>query len=222
MTRLILAGGGDTSDSKPLDLLFIRSLKVKRVLYIPIAWKSGDFEACKKWFTATFSNLGFKNIEMWTDLHNKRFEDLKPFGGIYLGGGNTFSLLHDLRDSKFDKLLLKFIESERPVYGGSAGAIILGKGIRTAGFGTDSDVNGVGLKDFSGLGLVNDFSIQCHYEKSQDAQLLRFSRSNAVIALSERCGLLVNNGVIEVVGFESAYLFQNGKKIEFKVGSKIT
>lgn len=28
-------------------------------------------------------------------------------------------------------------------------------------------------------------------------------------------------GDIEVVGFESAYVFSNGEKIEFKVGSKI-
>src|SRR3989344_9605702 len=131
MASLILAGGGDAPDSKPLDELFISLLKTKKILYIPIAWKTADFAGCKKWFSSTFFKLGFTNMEMWTDLNNKKIEDLNSFGGIYIGGGNTFSLLHDLRSSKFDKLLIEFLNSGRPIYGGSAGAIIFGKNINT-------------------------------------------------------------------------------------------
>lgn len=221
MTTLILAGGGDAPDSKPLDTLFLSLLKQKKILYIPIAWKDADFNKCHSWFNSTFYNLGFTNTRMWTDIKNKKYEDLEAFGGIYLGGGNTFSLLHDLKSSNFKQLLSKFIDSNRPVYGGSAGAIVFGKSIETASFGTDSDTNDVKLKDFSGFNLVNDFSIQCHYDGDQDKELLEFSKSHAVIALSERTGLLVQDKEIKVIGFESAYVFRDGKKTEFKVGSKI-
>lgn len=222
MVAIILAGGGDAPDSKPLDELFLSLLKPKKILYLPIAWKTGDFASCKKWLLSTFSKLGFTNIEMWTDLNHKKIDDLDQFGGIYIGGGNTFSLLHDLRNSKFNKLLLQFLNSGKPVYGGSAGAIIFGKNIETARFGTDADSNDVGLRDLSGFNLINNYSIQCHYTPDQDGELVTFSKSQPVIALSERSGILVDNGKLKVIGFESAYVFKNRKKSEFKVGALIS
>jgi len=55
----------------------------------------------------------------------------KTIETIYIGGGNTFKLLKELKESGFDKELLKFIKEGKPVYGGSAGALILGKNILT-------------------------------------------------------------------------------------------
>jgi dipeptidase E len=221
MVKLILTGGGDAPDSKPLDELFISYLPKKKILYIPIAWKSGDFDECKSWFTSTFGNLGFSDFEMWTEINDKSFEDLEHFGGIYIGGGNTFSLLNELRDSKFDNLLMRFLESGRPIYGGSAGAIIFGNSIEIAGKGIDSDSNDVGLKNFSGFNMVNNYSIQCHYEFDQDDELIKFSKQGAIIALSEKSGIFVEDSKIKVVGFEPAYVFNEGKKTEYQVGSEI-
>lgn len=208
--RLILSGGGDASESKSLDTLFVKLLSQRKIqsrkqgklLYLPIAWKSGDFTACKQWFLSTFSALGWKksDVVMWTDLSGKKFENLAPFAGIYIGGGNTFYLLHQLRISGFDKLLLQFIQSNKPIYGGSAGAIIFGKSIATAGFGKDSDSNDVGLKNFSGLNLLQGFSVQCHYEQEQEKELLAFSKKFPVIALSARSGLFVTKDKIQVLG----------------------
>jgi dipeptidase E len=221
MTSLILTGGGNSVDSKPLDELFIQLINKKKILYIPVAWKSGDFDECYEWFYSTFSNLGVTDFEMWTDLYNKSLGDLKQFGGIYLGGGNTFSLLDHIKKSQFGKLLVKSIKNGIPVYGGSAGAIILGKDIEIAGLGVDSDSNDINLKDFSGFNLVNDYLIQCHYESDQDKELINFSKNSKLIALSERSGILVEDNKINVVGFESAYVFKDGVKTEFKVGSEI-
>ena len=224
MKKLILSGGGDEKDSKPLDELFLDLiLPGKKLLYIPIAWKSGDFESCQKWFTSTFSAFGFTDIQMWTDLSCKNYENLELFGGIYIGGGNTYSLLHRLRISKFDDLLKKFIESGRPVYGGSAGAIVFGKNIGTAAFGSDADDNQVGLQDLSGFNFVKGFSVQCHYLHEQDTQLLEYSRANnlPVIALSERSGLYVVDSEIRVKGFEPAHVFEKGKKREIGINSVI-
>ena len=221
MVTLILSGAGDAPDTEVLDKLFISMLNGKKILYVPIAWKSGDFESCKEWFTSTYSNLGFTNFEMWTDIRDKKFDDLESFGGIYIGGGNTFSLLNELKDSKFYELLEKFLDSGRPVFGGSAGAIIFGKSIETAGYGTDPDSNDIELEDFSGFNFVNGYSIQCHYEEDQDDELIEFSKSKSIIALSEKSGILVKNDELEVVGFEPAYVFRNGIKTEFKVGSMI-
>jgi len=209
MKQLILSGGGDAPDSKKLDTLLIKLLNHKPLLYIPVAWKTGDFESCIKWFTQTFSALGFTSFETWTDLTDKNYEQLDKFGGIYFGGGNTFLLLSKLRESGFDKALYKFIESGRPVYGGSAGAIILGKDIATASIGKDSDSNDIGLENLSGFGLLDTYSIQCHYEPDQEDEMQKFVNENncKVIALPDKAGLYVKGDEIKVLGTEPAVVF---------------
>jgi dipeptidase E len=221
---LILSGGGDASDSKPLDQLLISKMPAdKKLLYIPIAWKSGNFEECRAWFESTFSNLGFTEFEMMTDLTNRSYSDLDKFGGIYIGGGNTYSLLHDLHKTGFETLLLQFIESGRPVYGGSAGAIIFGKSIDTAAFGEDSDENTVGLTNTAGFDMVQGHAIQCHYQNSQDSEIIEFvsKRNIPVIALGERSGVTVANNGITVIGFDPIYLFSSNGKVEYGVGSQL-
>jgi|SRR3989344_865432 len=222
MKQILLSGGGNAEQSKRLDEILVSLISEnKKILYIPIAWSSGVYDSCSKWFLSTFSLFGTERIEMWTKLSKKEYNDLEQFGAIYIGGGNTFSLMNDLRKSGFIGLLKKFIESGRVVYGGSAGAIIFGKDIRTAFYGNDSDENLVNLADFSGLNLVNDFSIQCHYKNNQDKEIFDFIKETKlnVIALHEDTGLWVLNDKIKVIGYNPAYIFRNGKKNEVKVDS---
>ena len=224
MVRIILAGGGGAEDSRPIDELLIKLIPPgEKLLYIPIAWKSGDFKTCYDWFTDTFGALGFSNIEMWTNLEGRKLKDLKDIGAIYLGGGNTFSLLHDLRQSGFYNVLKGYIDSNRIIYGGSAGAIIWGKDIRTASFGRDSDENSVGIKEFSGLNQVRGYSIQCHYMPDQDNELMDFVKHHnvPVIALPERSGLFVENQTITVKGYEPSYRFNKTGKKSFNPGKEV-
>lgn len=215
MKRLFLSGGGDAPDSKLLDEVFIGLIPTdKKLLYIPIAWKGGDLEGCREWFGSMLAGLGFSNFEMWKELAGKTYEDLDEFGAIYIGGGNTFSLLHDFRKSGFDLTLRDFIDSGRPVYGGSAGALILGKDIGTASFGGDADTNDVGLENLAGLGLVGDYAIQCHYLPDQDEEIHQFVAGTGlpVLALGERTGVDVADDRMAVRGFEPAYIFKGGQK----------
>jgi dipeptidase E len=220
--KLILGGGGDASDSRTVHKLFVDSVGIdKKILYIPIAWKNGDFESCRAWFEATFKELGVTNFEMWTELSNRHYEDLADFGGIYIGGGNTFLLLHTLRATKFDELLLKYIRSDMPVFGGSAGAIIFGKTIDTAAFCDDPDENEIGLRDTQGLNLVNGHAIQCHYVTSQKEEMMNFVKNNKTpaIAIGKRSGLYVTNEALKIVGFEPGFLFTEHGVSEYAVGS---
>jgi len=210
--KLILSGGGDTNDTKALDDLFQSLIKPKqKILYLPVAWTAGNFAECKKWFSKTFTNFA-----MWTDLTSKTYEDLSEYGAIYLGGGNTFSLLSNFRSTQFDKLLLQFIKSDRPVYGGSAGAIIFGKSIETSTLGKDHDDNSIHLTDLRGMNLINNRSIHCHYEPYQDEEIVDYvKKSNSdVIALAEKTGLFITDEKIKVIGTIPAYIFSpDGKNI---------
>lgn len=224
MKNLILSGGGDEKDSEPLDKLFLEQMVNNgKLLYIPIAWKGGDFDGCKEWFGSTFKNLGFTNYEMWTDISNKAFEELDVFAGIYIGGGNTYSLLHDFRETDFYKPLLKYINTGKPVYGGSAGAIIMGNNIDTASIGEDSDTNDVGLADTSGFNLVSNYSVQCHYEDNQKDEHLEFcaKSGSTLIALTERNGLHVTEESIKVVGQGYATVFEDGDIRKVNYGESI-
>src|SRR5690242_16991774 len=133
MVRLILAGGGNAIQSQLVDEYFADLLPRGTFLYLPQATapQPWSFDQAYEWIhrPKAFRNL---RIEMWEDLADKTYQQLEPFDAIYLMGGNTFVLLHELRKSKFDVLLREFLKSGRIIYGISAGAIVLGEDITTA------------------------------------------------------------------------------------------
>ena len=101
MPTLILSGGTGKDKESKLNNLFLKKAKGK-ILYIPMARETKEYESCLKWMTSHVS----KNITMITDLKEKI--SLSKFKGIYIGGGNTFKLLKEIKEYKFDKKLLKF------------------------------------------------------------------------------------------------------------------
>lgn len=216
--KLFLSGGGGKNDSKLLDEMFAKCLDKKKILYIPIAMLQTEhsFAECHIWIKSVFKDFGISDITMWTDLSGKKYEDLSGFEAIYIGGGNTFKLMDDLKKSKFDKFLKIFFVNGGIIYGGSAGAIILGDDI-----GTSSDNNDVGLKDLSGMKLLKGFSIWCHYKAEHDELLFDYVRNKKIptIAIPEKSGIVFDEGKITIVGFESVFLFADNKKISFSPGS---
>lgn len=197
--RLILAGGGNEIKSKIVDSLFASLLENKRILYIPIAMKDQrSAEECTIWLRNCLTPLGIET-DTWSDVSNKTLADLNDYGGIYIGGGNTFSLLKDFKDTGFIDVLRAFIEADGLVYGGSAGAIILGKNILSS-----PDKNLVGLNDTKGLNLINDYNVVCHYkEKYHDFVENLISQNIRLIAIPEDSGIFVKNGKMVVIGNSS-------------------
>ena len=180
-------------------------------------------EQCKEWLTSAFKALGFTDIDTWSKLDNKTYDGVKRFGAIYIGGGNTFFLLNELRRTDFIDHIKAFIEDSGMVYGGSAGAIIFGKTIRLATVGKCSDENKVGLTDLSALNMANGYDIHCHYEDKDDKQLISYSKKNRtkVMAIPEKSAVFVNGKEMTVIGYEPVYVFDGKEKKTFKPGTKI-
>ncbi|TSC89444.1 MAG: dipeptidase E [Microgenomates group bacterium Gr01-1014_5] len=213
---LFLSGGGNSKDSKELDKRFLDLLPNKKFLYIPVALEGEQnysYRKCYEWIKDVFSILtsNSPNITMLTDLASANMDFLKSFDAIYIGGGNTYKLIGRMAESKFNKLLLAFVKNGKPVYGGSAGAIIFGKSIATV---EEENVNN--SSSDQGLNLLKGFSVKCHYRntKSEVDLINNFikQRNGGVFALPEQTGLIITNTSIEVVGNKPAYVFSNKRR----------
>ncbi|WP_280771695.1 Type 1 glutamine amidotransferase-like domain-containing protein [Salipaludibacillus daqingensis] len=218
MGKLILAGGGDAEQTLSIDKEFANLInKEKPFLYIPIAMDINaiPYDSCFNWINSVFNPHGIEEIKMWTEseLNNKSVEDLKQFSAVYIGGGNTFSLLKDFKETFFTNVLKDYLAKGGIIYGGSAGAIIFGEDIRTC---SHMDSNNVGLKEFNGLGIVGNYSIWCHYNVANDDLISNyiFQYKNSVISLPEESALFIDDEVIKVIGTKPAILFgEENKKI---------
>lgn len=209
-TRLILAGGGGAEDSRPLDKVLVRWAGARPLLYLPIAMdpRRHPYGECHAWAQSVFEPLGLRDIVMWSDVDGKTETDLSPFGAVYLGGGNTFKLLDDCRRTGFDRALQRFARRGGAIYGGSAGAILLGQDIATC---AHMDPNDVGLEDTTGLGLTRGYAIWCHYEPNDDDRITAYMQryKYPVVALPERAGVIVDGARMSAAGFEAVTVLRN-------------
>jgi dipeptidase E len=223
LKKLILSGGGDEKQTRIIDEYFVSMLSPDLpLLYIPVAMDppAENYRECYEWFTEVFHPLGVSCIEMWTDLDDKRIEDLNVFTAVYIGGGNTFHLWGKVKDTPFLEMLELYIAEGGIVYGGSAGAIILGSHLETCAL---SDDNTTGLTDYSGLGCIGGYAILCHYEKGQEEFIksLTIKWNKPVIALSEETGLAVAGNCLTVIGNKPAITSDENGILEVDIGKVI-
>lgn len=95
---------------------------------------------------------------------------------IFVEGGNTFYLLKAMRQCNFERVLRKLLKLGKVYIGASAGSIVAGKTIETAGW-NNGDKNIVGLRNLKGLNLV-PFDIFVHYQP-EDAEIIKKNMRSA-------------------------------------------
>jgi dipeptidase E len=141
---------------------------------------------------------------------------------LFIGGGNTFSLLKQVRELGFGRLLVKYNTKGLQVFGGSAGAKILGRDIEAAYFGGDADKNEVGLKVLKGLDVARGYSIARHRNGLKyDHFAAEYSERTGIpiLALGDSTGIQVKNHEILVIGLSSANVFDGEKSSIFRKGA---
>lgn len=139
--------------------------------------------------------------------------ELEEFDAVYIGGGNTYSLLGELIDSSFDRHLRMYTNRGGVVYGGSAGAVILGKDTRTI---NHMDRNEIALTEVNCLNLAEDHSVYPHYARRDDRFIEAFVQTyhQPVLAIPERSGVVIEAGRMRSVGFEPSYRFDREGRCE--------
>lgn len=207
---IYLSGGGDEQQSLALDRFFFAEIpEAGRLLYVPIALRTSEkFKTAESWMRQVLTLHKREGISLKTiyDFKEELGQELKQFDAIYIGGGNTWSLMKEIKESKFGLQLQAFLENGGVVYGGSAGAIALGRRIDT-----QEDINEVGLQDVGGLALLDDYSIACHYT---DAEYSHYSdwankAKSPLICLGEDAGVIFKSDKVVYINEKSTKVFSS-------------
>ncbi len=217
--RLFINGGGSGLQTTLVNKKFKEVLNkdTRPLLYIPFAMTKFPLESCYEWIKEELKDVGLSSIYMVENVEKLEKLDLNNYCAIYIGGGNTYLLLSLLKSNNSFNMLLDYIKNDGIVYGGSAGAVILGNDIDTIKL---MDKNEVLLEDTKGLNVINGFSIYPHYgnksEEFESSAVKHLSKFNTkVFALPEEVTLYMENGKCEIIGDRPFSVFDCGKEIKF-------
>ena len=137
-------------------------LKGRTVTYIPTAAIAEEIEGMAEEETRMLEDLGLTvdELEVSTASRETVREKLMKDDMIFVGGGNTFFLLQELKRSGADQIIAQEVEKGKFYIGESAGAIAACPDI---GYSAVMDVpdKAPGLTDYTGMGLV-DFYVVPH------------------------------------------------------------
>lgn len=180
-------------------------LKHKTVTYIPTASRKewfGCFVRLGKWRLKKMG-MAVDELELSTSSYETIRCTLEKNDIIYVGGGNTFFLLQELKRTGADRLLVQEIKKGKLYVGESAGAIVTAPDI---GYSAEMDHAGKApdLKDYSGLNLI-DFYIVPHYKncglgRAAEKIIRRYSAKMDVKAIRDSQAVLIDNGDVRILG----------------------
>ena len=220
--KLILNGGGDGKTAESARRLLNSIIDhSNKVLYIPFAWPDPAYRGCLEFMTGELSDVDKAGIDMVKTSGELMSRDFTDYACLYIGGGNTYKLLADLKTGgAFEKIRNYLVMDGGIVYGGSAGAIIFGKDLDSC---KTDDRNEAGLADHTGFNLLNGYSLLCHYtnrdpERTELSRrcLLELSETKPVYAIPEEDTIYVDNERIEFIGSRPYYEFIRGTEIKRK------
>lgn len=219
--KVFLCGGGSGTQTlkanQRLNELIDHS---KPCLYIPLAMDKQRYGGCYEWINDELKNVHIPHIDMIRSKDELASKNLLDYSFLYIGGGNTFKLLKELKASRAFEKISEYLHNDGIIFGGSAGAIIFGKDLEACRL---DDANEVNLKEIDGFDILNGVSLLCHYtnrsaEKDEQSRkyLLELSKSGKILALPEEVTLFVNDNKVEVLGGHPYYYFEAGcmKRIE--------
>lgn len=192
---IYLGGGGSEQDETRLwDEVFTVG---QRLAVWPHAMPRSRWSAVERWLIEALAPRGDFTIEMAGPA---------PLTGdvLVIPGGNTFDLLAARREALAE--LPAFLERDGRIYGGSAGAILLGADIAVAGI---LDSNDAGLTDTRGADLLSGHVVYPHYTAGQESTARQWATDHAVavLAIPESAGVVVDGPLARNTGPEPVYVF---------------
>lgn len=135
-----------------------------RIAYIPTADKQGISRYARPLIRHMLRSAGFR-VHM-LEVAGASYEEIRYILStcdiIWVGGGNTFFLLHELKRSGAADLIVEQVAAGKTYVGVSAGAVVAGPDIEYIG-DMDKRSAAPSLRDVTGLHLV-DFRVVPHLD----------------------------------------------------------
>ena len=179
-------------------------LEGKTVTYIPTAGIAEDVEGMVEEETSTLESLGMTVdvLEVSSASYDSIVNSLTKNDIIFVGGGNTFFLLQELRRSGADQILIREVEKGKLYIGESAGSIISCPDIGYCA-DMDSPEKAPDLIDYAGLNLV-DFYIVPHIGNAEmgeaaEKAVEKYSSELELKAITDEQVILVEEGRVEIL-----------------------
>ena len=221
--KIFLCGGGSGEVAKKSTIKFGSVIdKTKPLLYVPLAMESYRYDSCLEWIRKEMSLINVTNIDMITSAKDLAGKNLNNYCAIYIGGGNTYKLLKDIKDSGSFEKIQQYINNDGIIFGGSAGAIIFGKDIDSC---KTQDPNDVQLAETQGFDVLSGYSLLCHLNRNDGIKfnrdknseyLIEFSKGNKIIYLPDDDTIFVNDNKVTIIGDSDYRVYENG---HYKVNS---
>jgi len=214
--RAYLGGGGSEQDEANLwDAAFASGA---HVVVWPVAHPAAaDREATGCWIVGALRRRGSFTVDVWMERAGRTALDLDGVDVIAIPGGNTFDLAHVLRADGLFTLLSSFLERGGGVYGGSAGAVLMGADI---GIASIADSNDVGLRETCGLDLVGGLDVLPHYTRGHHGVARAHHRHSGrgVLCLPEPSGVVIAGGKARNVGPAAVHVVTSSSSVTYGPG----
>ena len=211
---------------------FLKSFKVKRVLFIPYAGANvaplGVPKDPKKYSEIVekeiFKPLGIKvvSIDNYTNSYDKQAEILRA-ECIFIAGGNAFKLLHELARHDIIDAIRMAVFSGIPYIGCSSGVVACNPTLHTS-----RSIPIMNLRSFKSLDLI-PFYINVHYYDGLGSRLNQYLLRNPkekILAIEEGVVVHIVGDKGEMVGFGGGEIIERkgGKLLrkELTCGSNIS
>ena len=185
---------------------------VSRLLDWPTALSGDLLHDAQGWLRTSLGDRPGLLVTTWLDLSDHRGDGLDGFDLVFVGGGNTYDLLHRIREAGVAAALRRFLRAGGTSYGGSAGAIVAGPSI---GLASGHDADRHHDPDDSGLGLV-PVEVLPHFTEARRGHAEAWStrhRARPVLCLPEASGVRVSGTEALVLGPDPVDLYRGGRHV---------
>lgn len=201
MSKILLTSAGFENPIVGDEFLNLvnKTTSTIKVLFIPTASRTEEELYYVEKSKEELLSIGIEeeNIITFNLDYTLSEEELNKFDAIYVCGGNTFYLLHRVRETKFDKVIMDFVSSGKVYVGVSAGSLLAGPNIKIKDLYMDNDI---GIKDFRGLNITN-ITVIPHYteEAKEKIQQIKEDTEYEIITLTDNQALLIIDEDIKVI-----------------------
>lgn len=177
--------------------------KGKKVLFIPTANIDEETKFLIDEAKEVFESLGMEveDLEI-SKLDEKTIKNkIEKANYLYIGGGNTFYLLQELKRKNLIDFIKNRVNSGMVYIGESAGAIVTSKDIEYSDLMDDVSI-AKDLKEYSGLNLV-DFYIVPHlnefpFEESSKQIVEKYKNKLNIITINNSQAIIVKDDKFEI------------------------